>query len=638
MNKIPFFSLRSFCFDFPFLILIFGLFSCGNDTFKKVNKDSQIMVVNHSYSNSDFIRTKHLSLDLKIDFNNKIIKGIARHEIIHLKNTNEFILDTKDLEILKVTKGNKNEIETDYKLAKSDSILGTPLVIEIGKNDKYINVYYKTSANAEALGWLDSNQTMTKKPFLYSQGEAILNRSWIPIQDIPSYRITFEADVHVPKDLMALMSAENPTELTKDGNYHFEMRQAIPSYLIALAVGDISFRKVDERTGVYAETPFVDKAKNELVDMPSMLNAAERMCGKYEWGRYDVLVLPYSFPFGGMENPRLTFLNPTVIVGDKSLISVTAHELAHSWSGNLVTNKTWSDFWLNEGWTVYLEHRIMEALNDRDYAETLSIIEWQEYQSEREYYTKEHKEYLLSLYVKLQGLNPDDGMTSVPYGKGAFFFKTIESWVGRRAMNEFIKKYFHDFKFSTIDTKTFLSYLRKSFKGIDRVINVNEWVFGPGTPNAYVATSKSLTKMLGLASEVAKSEVLKPSIVWKNKHYSWKRETFNTQEWLMFLRALPRDLSNKTMSYLDKYVHFDSWNNAEIQTEWFLLSISSNYRPAYPAIEKFLGHVGRRKFLQPLYIKLAETEGNKEFAREVFERSKKSYHNVAVLTIEDILK
>lgn len=601
--------------------------------------EEESTIKNHSFSNSTQVRTKHLSLELRVDFMSKTLKGVARHQIEHLDKAKNFIVDTKNLSILKVTTGKNNESEVDYRLEKSDSILGTPLIINITKKDEYINIYYKTNADSEALGWLDSAQTMTGKPFLYTQGEAILTRSWIPLQDVPSNKFTYDAKIKVPTDLLALMSAENPQAKNNSGNYSFKMNLPISSYLIALTVGDLSFRKVSGNTGVYAETPWVDKVKTEMEEMSWMLTQAEQLCGKYVWGRYDVVVLPYSFPFGGMENPCLTFLNPTVIVGDKSLTSVTAHELAHSWSGNLVTNQTWEDFWINEGWTVYLEHRIMERLKGRDFSDMLSIIEWQEYMREKVYYEKENKKYLLALKPNLKDKNPDDGMTSVPYGRGAFFFKTIEEKVGRNHFDAFIKKYFAKFRFQTINTDVFLAYLRKEIKGIDKLVKLDEWVYGSDIPtDAYVAKTDRIQEMEMLARYVAKLKTLPMTIYFNKKKYSLKREDFTTQEWLQFLRSMPRTISHKMMKDLNDRVGFTTWLNAEIQTEWFLLAIDMDHRAAFYSLEKFLGKVGRRKFLEPLYIRLSESPENKKWAQTVFDKSKAAYHSVSIETIKGILQ
>lgn len=301
--------------------------------------------------------------------------------MINKHNTDTAIFDVKFIDIQKVTLGKTKEVETDYVIGEFDEILGAPLMVAIDSTTEYVNIYYKTTNKTEALDWLPAALTEGKKyPFMYSQGEALLTRTWIPIQDTPSNRFTYSADVKVPQELMAIMSAHNPIKKNEDGIYHFEMNQPISSYLIAIAVGNLEYTSLGRNCGVYAEPEILNTSASEFKDLQDMIDISEKQFGKYRWEQYDIVVLPYSFPFGGMENPRLTFINPTIITGDRSLVSVIAHELAHSWSGNLVTNATWDDFWLNEGFTVYLENRIMEAIYGKEIANLLQIVEYQELQ------------------------------------------------------------------------------------------------------------------------------------------------------------------------------------------------------------------------------------------------------------------
>jgi aminopeptidase N len=275
------------------------------------------------------------------------------------------VLDTRDLDIQKAesSRDGSSWANALFSLAPPDKILGSALSITLPDDATRVRISYTTRPQASGLQWLDPPQTAGKKdPFLFTQSEAIHARSWIPLQDSPQVRITYRAHVRTPKNLMAVMSANNDLKAARDGDYEFEMPQPIPSYLIALAVGDLFFAPISPRTGIWAEPPVVGKAAREFADLEAMIRAAEELFGPYHWDRYDVLVLPPSFPFGGMENPRLTFATPTVLAGDKSLVALVAHELAHSWAGNLVTNATWRDFWLNEGFTVYLERRIVEKV------------------------------------------------------------------------------------------------------------------------------------------------------------------------------------------------------------------------------------------------------------------------------------
>lgn len=585
----------------------------------------------HSYANLDKIYTKHLHLDLDVNFDNKSIYGIARHKMVNL-GTETAIFDTKYLDIEKVTLGNKDERPTDFVIGKFDSILGSPLMVTLGKKDEYVNIYYKTTEESEALDWLSPEQTAGKKlPYLYTQGEAILTRSWIPVQGSPSNRITYSADVKVPKDLLALMSASNPKEKNETGLYHFEMKQPIPVYLIALAIGDIAYKSLGVNCGVYAEPQLLRKSASELVDLPKMISAAEKLYGAYRWEQYDVVFLPYAFPFGGMENPRLTFANPTLITGDRSLVSVIAHELAHSWSGNLVTNKSWEDFWLNEGFTVYFENRIMEELYGKEVSDILVSIEFQELQKT----LKNELPDDTKLKLHLDERNPDDGMTDIAYIKGASFLRTLEATVGREKMDVFIKGYFNKFAFKTLTTEDFIAYLDKELLTPNKIdFNTKEWIYEPGLPsNCIVVKSERLEKIVKLADDLLQGKSL-------NKFKKLKRKDLTTQEWQAFIRRFPTDTDEGILTLIDKQLNFKNCGNSEIMAEWYVLGIQCDYAAIKPNMKNFLNKVGRRKYLEPIYETLAKSKdkNNLIWAREVYDNSKANYHFLSKLAIEEILK
>ncbi|MEO6832050.1 MAG: M1 family aminopeptidase/hydrolase, partial [Chitinophagaceae bacterium] len=321
----------------------------------------------YTQSNADSIDFQHLHLDISVSFDKKQIAGMAEWTIQNKTAAKEMHLDSYALSVDSVlVDGQKGTFSFGEKVP----FLGKQLRIPIKPETKDVKIFYASSDSASALQWLSPAQTMTKKkPFLYTQSESIYARSWVPCPDGPGIRFTYDARVTVPKGLMALMSAENPQKVSDSGIYHFKMKNPIPAYLLALAVGDIEFRPIDARTGVYAEPAMIDKARWELADVGKMVTTAESLYGPYRWGRYDVLILPPGFPIGGMENPRLTFATPTIIAGDRSLVNLIAHELAHNWSGNLVTNATWNDIWMNEGFTVYLERRISEAMLGKTYVD-----------------------------------------------------------------------------------------------------------------------------------------------------------------------------------------------------------------------------------------------------------------------------
>ncbi len=413
----------------------------------------------HSYSNPQQVKVTNIDLDWNVLFDKKTLQGAATLKVERTSNDKNapLILDTRDLNIEKAetSEDGKSFKSTTFKLGENDKFLGAPLTIDLPAKSKFVRVFYSTSPNASGLQWLTPEQTAGKKqPFMFSQAQAIHARSFIPIQDSPGVRVTYTAHVKTPKGLLAAMSAEGNVQdnSKRGGDYTFKMPYAIPPYLIAIAVGDLQFQSLGNRTGVYTEPSMLAKSAFELADTEKMVEATEKIYGKYRWGRYDLLVLPPSFPFGGMENPMLTFATPTILAGDKSLVSLVAHELAHSWSGNLVTNATWRDFWLNEGFTTYLERRIIEAV----YGEPRREMEATLGRSSLEEELAGMDERDQILHVDLNGRDPDDGFTGIPYEKGALFLRHLEETVGREKFDIFVRGYFDSHAFQSITTETFI--------------------------------------------------------------------------------------------------------------------------------------------------------------------------------------
>jgi leukotriene-A4 hydrolase len=635
-------------------VLFSTLFSCNLRAKKNLSHTEVIADAafdNHSYANVRQIRTTHLHLDLDVNFDNQTIYGVARHTMQNY-GTDTAIFDIKGLEIQKITLGKGKEKETDFIIGQwdKDSILGQPLLVTITSKTTHINIYYKTTNKTEALGWLNPELTTGKKhPFVYTQGQAILTRSWIPLQDSPANRITYSANVKVPQDLMAVMSAENPTKRNDKGVYFFQMKQPIPCYLIALAVGNIAYKKLGTNCGVYSEPELLRSSAKEFSDLPRMIQTAEKLYGKYRWQQYDLLVLPYSFPFGGMENPRLTFVNPTVIAGDKSLVSVIAHELAHSWSGNLVTNRSWDDFWLNEGFTVYFENRIMEALYGKEISDILALIEFQELQDElKEIGESAHPEDT-RLKLQLRGRDPDDGLTDIAYVKGAFFLKTLERDAGRERLDKFLNSYFKAFAFKTVSSETFIEYLDEHLLVPHNLnFNTKEWVYKEGIPkNCYQIVSPRFNEVQSLADRFAKGEnIFKRKVKWikikgrrkkKKQVIQLTREKHIAQEWQAFIRRLPNTISADKLRTIDKHLHFRDWTNSEIQYEWYIKGIRAGYTDIRPSMEKFLLKVGRRKYVAPIYKELAKSPENLAWALDVFEKAQVNYHPVTKNTVQELL-
>ena len=602
----------------------------GNNTDFEQHQDA------HTYSNVDEIRTEHLHLDLEVNFNNRTIYGVARHEM-GKHTTDTAIFDIKELEIKKVTLGKTNEVTTDFVIGKYNELLGQALKVKITPDTKYINIYYQTTDKTEALDWLSPELTAGKKnPYMYTQGQAILTRSWIPLQDTPLSRITYSADVKVPKNLLAVMSASNPKEKNSTGQYHFEMNQKIPAYLIALAVGDMTYTAFSDKCGVYSEPELADQCAYEFVDLPKMIEVAEKMYGKYQWDQYDIVMLPYSFPFGGMENPRLTFANPTILAGDRSMVSVIAHELAHSWSGNLVTNATWNDFWLNEGFTVYFENRIMEAIYGKETADILAIIEYQDLVVALEDIENgEHPEDT-QLKLQLNHRNPDDGMTDIAYIKGAYFLRTLEKLAGRSKFDAFLKRYFDEHAFEVITTEEFVTYLKKELLDPNSIeFDTHAWIYEPGIPdNCVKIKSARLDKMIRIAEDVNAGKD-----VFTNELKNVKRGDFITQEWMTFILSLKTDISPETMRKIDDHLKFSTEGNPALKSAWFQLAVEAGYNEVRPEMAEYLKKIGRRWYIESIYQALHDSDNKDDltWAKEVFEEAKLNYHYVSRSTIQDVL-
>lgn len=725
------------------LLLVFGMGdvrACG-DRSPYFGEGSQALI-HHSYANDGEFLITHMDMRLAVNFADKTIEGWVEYSLVHaylrdnrkpgsvppyhfnpITGNHILLLDHRDMDVLGVYAGGS----FDKKLGKlkkgakgllfevgsgsADTLLyGKPLEIEVPRSQSKIVIHYKTRPSAGALQWLSPSQTYDQThPFLFSQSQAILARTWIPLQDKPSVRFTYSSEVRVvcgaagaatvganggrtgatdcigvedpdinPTDFNVVMSAVklgNPEgDIVSNNKVHrFEQKKPIPSYLMAIAVGSFGYKSLGNNTGVYAEHKLLQKAAWEFADLQKMVDAAGEMFGEYAWGDYNVLVLPPSFPFGGMENPVVTFATPTIIAGDRSLVSLLAHELAHSWSGNLVTNRTWDDFWLNEGFTVYVESRIMEQLYGKNYADMLRVLGKGELDKTLGWMLKDAPEDS-HLRLHLGDRDPDEGLTDIAYEKGRFFLMMLEQLYGRAAFDEFLNGHFRKYAFGTVTTDLFLANL-KAFHEQQVALNskllvwrdfeplVLAWVDGEGLPNPQVVggfpkvESKEFERVEQQASQYfASGEPLHPGSSIPCDASVIDTSGFTTHHWLHLLRKLhtradgsPGRLSRDEMAGLDARFHFTQTQNAEIACDWFVLSIQSDYRPAYQAMHDFLLKVGRRKFLMPIYEALlaqyvvkdgkyepAFAQG-KEMATEIFLQAEPGYHSVAARSLRELL-
>ena len=589
-----------------------------------------------TYANIDAFVTKHLLLDLTADFEAKTLRGTAELQLERRDpRATEIVLDTRDLQIQKTetASGSGAWTSTMFRLDPSTPAFGSALRLTVPADADRVRITYASSPAAKGLQWLTPAQTSGKKqPFLFSQAQAIQARSFIPLQDTPAVRMTYEATIRVPKDLVAVMAAEATPGEEGSGVFHFRMPQAIPSYLIALAVGDLTFKAMSNRTGVWAEPTVVDAAAREFEDTEKMITTTEALYGPYRWGRYDLLVLPPSFPFGGMENPRVTFATPTVIVGDKSLVALVAHELAHSWSGNLVTNATWSDFWLNEGFTTYLERRIVEVVYGKRLSDMERIIGLRDLAQARADVTVPGDR---TLQPDLTGRDPDDAYTVVPYEQGALFLSFLEAKFGRETFDQFLRRWFDEHAFQSVSTAQFLAFLKthllSTHPGVVSDAQIQEWLHTDTIPSfAVMPKSDALEKV-----EQARDAWLNGGSV---DALAKTASAWSTQEWVHFIDSLPRKMAAERLSTLDRELKLTASPNAEIAHVWFRLAISNRYSAAYPAMERYMVSIGRRKLIVPLYRDLALTPEGKSLAVKIYMKARDGYHPVAQSTVDALLK
>ena len=588
----------------------------------------------HSQSNTQEVRVTTVDLNLAVHFDKKILSGTATLGFTPINEKAEMlVLDTRKLHIDKaeLSEDGNHWGTTTFTLGKEDPILGSALSVAITPSVRYARITYQTDPAASGLQWLTPEQTAGKKgPFVYSQSEAIHARSWIPLQDTPSVRVTYRARIKTPGDALAVMSAFNAENALKTGDYAFQLGNPIPSYLIALAAGDIGYKSAGRRSGIYAEPSVLDSAAKEFEDMGKMLDAAEELFGPYRWDRYDILVLPPSFPFGGMENPRLTFATPTVLAGDKSLVSLVVHEMAHSWSGNLVTNATWSDFWLNEGYTVYLERRILEQLYGKDRAEMEAALGRQELEQEMAHLAPRDQ----ILHIDLKGRDPDDGATSVPYEKGYLFLAYLEKIFGRERFDNYLRSYFDKYSFQSITTDTALAFLKQTLfeqsPELAKQVPLDEWINKAGIPPT---APRIQSKLFDKVDHAAKS--------WaegSNDEAAAASPKWSTQEWLRFLRQMPPTLGTAGMQRIDTAFHLTKSGNDEILADWLLMAVKFHYEPAYAKMAEFLETVGRRKYIKPIYEELVKTPQGRERALRIYRTARPAYHPIAQTTVDGILK
>jgi leukotriene-A4 hydrolase len=596
----------------------------------------------HSHAQPSQYVVRHAALDLETDFSAQRLRGTVELTVERIAPTaDQLLLDTRGLEITAVGLRDEAGAVTplEHRLGPPDPILGRALEIDMPapagtKPRQVVRVEYSTGPDATALQWLAPEQTAGRaQPFLYTQSQPVHARSWIPVQDSPGIRFTYEARIRAPPGLRAVMSAARDPRPSGAGEHRFAMPQPVPAYLVALAVGDLEFRELGPRTGVYAEPTVLAAAAHEFADLEAMLVAAERLFGPYRWDRYDLLIMPPSFPMGGMENPRLSFISPTVIAGDRSLVSMITHEMAHSWSGNLVTNAGWGDFWLNEGVTTYLERRILEVVYGPRLAAMELVLGRQYLDEEISDLIAAGKPSDTALALDLRGRDPDDALSNVAYEKGSLFLQFVELRVGRAALDRFLAGYFRDFGFRTVTTAEFEAYLRAQLlaRHPDAVgeRELRQWLYGIGLPSGVPPVHDAALAAVErqrddwLAGQIATGEL--------------PVESWSPQQWMRFLDTLPDDLTDQRLAELEAHGALVEAGNYEVSRSWLLLAVRSDYRPADAQLESFLVGTGRHKMVKRLYEELARTPERRALGCRIYAQARPGYHPTTRQMVDALL-
>jgi aminopeptidase N len=585
-----------------------------------------------TFANTDQFVTEHLTLDLDVNFDEKALQGFAMLTMRRLDAmATQLILDTRDLTIASVVVlQSGNSAPAQFQFGEDHETLGTPLVIDLPADTGEsfdLMIEYHTSPESTALQWLPPELTAGGKyPLMFSQSQAVHARSWVPLQDTPAIRITYEATIRTPESLLAVMSANNDPLTPRTGEYRFDMPQPIPSYLLAISVGNLYFAPLGEDTGIYTEPELLDASVYEFADTQAMLEQAEAMYGPYDWGRYDLLVLPPSFPSGGMDNPRLSFITPSLLAGDRSLVSVIAHELAHSWSGNLVTNATWRDGWLNEGMTSYIESRLMEVIYDVDRVDEERVLMYRELLLDLE----EVPEQMQALAPRLDDTTSEDFQGGIHYSKGQLFLEYLENAYGREVFDAFLTSYFQEFAFGTITTEQFLDYLELNLLSQEGSPLTREqaeqWTYHPGLPDdAPIPSSSNLDSAAAMAAAWAEDKLELTEI---------PVQDWSPQATIHFINSLPSDLSEEKLGELDSAWELSETSNAEIGRTWFIQVATRRYTSAYEQLEAHLNRFGRGRLIAPVYSALAANGEDRELALEIFERARGAYHPITAGWIE----
>ncbi|KAF2198666.1 leukotriene A-4 hydrol [Delitschia confertaspora ATCC 74209] len=603
----------------------------------------------NTLSNYHNFRTRHTKAAFEIDFQKKILNGgvVLTLESLTEGESKEIVLDTSYLNV-KAIKVDAKEVE--WNIGERFNAYGCPLSIKLdhgiekGKMVE-VEITLSTTENCTALQWMSPAQTSNKKhPYMFSQCQAIHARSVFPCQDTPDVKSTFDFEIRSPLPVVAsgLPTGSRDYEPGSNGApgtllYTFSQRVPIPSYLFALASGDLASASIGPRSTVWTGPEELLACQRELDgEIEQYMMAIESVISPpYAWTQYNALILPASFPYGGMENPVWTFATPSIISGDKQNVDVIAHELSHSWSGNLVTSCSWEHFWLNEGWTTYLERRIQGYLHGDAHFHFSSIIGWKALEDSVERFGADHE--FTKLVVDLKGEDPDDAFSSVPYEKGFAALFTLDNLLGRKKWDQFIPHYFETFKFRSLDSYEFKACLIDFFakdEEASKKLQEFDWdklLYTPGLPPK-PEFDDSLVKVCFKLAESWKN-LAKDSKAFKPAEGDIEGWVANQSVvFLEKVQGFAETLSPDLVKLMGKTYQYDQSQNIELVSRYYSIGLKARYQEVYGPAAELLGKIGRMKFVRPLFRLL--NEADRDLAVKTFEQNKDFYHPICRAMVE----
>jgi leukotriene-A4 hydrolase len=583
--------------------------------------------------------TKHIRLAWNVDFVNSKIWGTATLSMVRIGKEKLVKLDCSHLNVKCVTdvkSGQRLQFTVDPQATKFGGLLAVDLMSsEDSAFD--LQIEYETTEKCSALQWLRPEQTVGKvHPYLFSQCQAIHARSMLPCQDTPAIKATYNATVTLSAPLAAVMSANKRRQLSSvDGMHTFDFEQTlpIPSYLIAIGAGAITSKEIGPRSAVWCEKEILEAAAFEFAETESFITTAEQLVGKYVWERYDILLLPPSFPYGGMENPCLTFLTPSLLCGDRSLVDVVAHEISHSWTGNLVSCMNWEHFWLNEGFTMFLERKILAKLHGEGWRQFNSHIGLADLRESVAQFGGDGPE--TALIPDLSNTDPDDVFSSVPYEKGYTLLYVLEELVGGGTIFEpFFKAHIQHHAGKSITSEEFKTFLFDYFKDDVAITSKltafewSKWLQGRGMPPTIPKYSE---EMLTPCRQLAQAWIQ------TGKSDAVDFGSFSPAQKTMFLDLLllkANQLDPVVLETLNNAYHLSESKNVEVLLKWYLICIRNKNEAFFEAAAKFATQHGRMKYCRPILRELYKSgEVGRKIALTTFERNKSFYHPIAAQMI-----